>query len=205
VSRPARRRASALLCIAFVSSAPAPARVCRDAPFPEYVQKLQALTPAVAVERPAPADVARFFAALPRDFECFNHLFGYYDDAGPFYAKPYLHLLFRHIARAVPERDYVAKIVGLSVNAHGQADQTGALKRASREILDRRAHVFVAALEPLDAASERSVWAFLFGAPHPSNTPLTLEVQARVCKASERSCESSKQAYARARLNERRH
>jgi len=101
--------------------------------------------------------------------------------------------------------DYARKLVGLSINATWEADQTGALQNATRSVLDSDAVVFVEILTNLDSPSERSVWMFLFGAPHPSNEALAPDVQARVCKASARSCEMSKQVYANAVSAEHHH
>jgi hypothetical protein len=156
-------------------------------------------------EEPKQSALAGFFGALPPDFACFNRLFGYSDGPAPLYSEPQLHFLFPKIAAVVPKHDYAQKLVGLAVNAKWEADQTGALQDATRSVLDAETPLFIDLLAKLSAASERSVWAFLFGAPHPSNEPLSPEVQGKVCEASVRSCELSKQLYARAVSEEHNH
>jgi hypothetical protein len=181
------------------------AAACPDAAYETYLKALRALTPAVIVEQPAKAALADFFQALPPDFACFNRLFGYSDDPAPLYSEPQLHFLFPKIKSVMSKEDYARKLVGLSVNARWEADQTGALQEAARSVLDSDAQLFVQLLVKLSAESERSVWAFLFGAPHPSNEPLSPAVQVIVCNASNRSCELSKQVYAKAVSEEHNH
>ena len=171
-----------------------------DARCEEHLKSLRALTPAVMASTPDPAALADFFKALPVDFACFNRLFGYSasDGPAPLYSEPQLYPLFPKIAAVVPRQVYAQKLFELSVNAKWEADQTGALQDATRSVLDTETRFVVKILSGLDAESERSVWAFLFGGPHPSNVPLSSSVQIIVCEANERSCELSKQVYARA-------
>ncbi len=181
------------------------AAACPDAEYETHLKALRGLVPAVVVDQPSKAALADFFQALPPDFACFNRLFGYGDGPAPLYSEPQLYFLFPKTASVVPKKDYAQKLVALSVNARWEADQTGALQDAARSVLDSDAEFFVELLAKLNAASERSVWAFLFGAPHPSNEPLSPDVQARVCKASARSCKLSKDVYAKAVSEEHTH
>jgi hypothetical protein len=190
---------------ALISAMPSVAGACPDAAYEEHVKALRALTPAVMVENPKQAALAGFFRALPPDFACFNRLFGYSDSPAPLYSEPQLALLFPKIASVVPQPDYARKLVGLSVNARWEADQTGALQQATRSVLDTQTMLFVKLLAGLSADSERSVWAFLFGGPHPRNVPLSPTVQSSVCEASVRSCEFSREIYARAVSDEHTH
>jgi hypothetical protein len=199
------RSSVVLVWIALIAAVPAVARLCPDAEYEEHLQGLRALTPAVIAEKPEQTALARFFQALPTDFACFNRLFGYSDAPAPLYSEPQLHFLFPKIAPVVPRHDYARKLVGLSVNARWEADQTGALQDATRSVLDTDTQLFVKLLGELSADSERSVWAFLFGAPHPSNEPLSASVQGKVCETSARSCELSKQVYASAVSEEHNH
>jgi hypothetical protein len=193
------------ICTALVAAASASAGACPDATYEKHLKALRDLTPTVMVENPEPVALASFFRALPPDFSCFNRLFGYSDGPAPLYSEPQLHLLFPQIAAAVPQAEYARKLIGLSVNARWEADQTGALQRATRSVLDAEPGLFVKLLADLNADSERSVWAFLFGGPHPSNVPLSARSQSAVCEASARSCELSEKAYAQAVSEEHTH
>jgi hypothetical protein len=121
------------------------------------------------------------------------------------YFQPELHFLFPKIAAVLPQEVYTRKLIGLSINAKWQADQTGALQHATRLALDTETPLFVRFLGELDAESERSVWTFLFGGPHPSNVQLEPSVQKRICEASVRSCELLREEYARALSDEHTH
>jgi len=189
-----------LIAVALISAAPSVARACPDAEYEEHLKALRALTSAVSTSEPEQAALAAFFKALPPDFSCFNRIFGYSESEGPapLYSEPQLHPLFSKIAAAVPRPDYERKLVGLSVNARWDSDQIGVLQDATRSVLDADTRLFVRLLGELSANSERSVWVFLFGAPHPSNEPLSPSVQNQLCEASARSCDLSKQVYARA-------
>jgi hypothetical protein len=181
------------------------ATACPDPAYQEQLKALRALTPAVLAKVPEESALVAFFRALPHDFSCFNRLFGYGDGPAPLYAEPQLHALFPKFARVVPRHEYARALVRLSVDARWEADQTGALQHASRSVLDTQTQLFVELLAELGADSERSVWSFLFDAPHPSNEPLSPEVQHKVCKANARSCALSKQVYAQAVSEERNH
>jgi hypothetical protein len=173
----------------------------------ERLKRLRVLTPAVMAEKPGRAALLDFSEALPPDFACFNHLFGYSETDGPapLYSEPQLHFLFPKIAAVVPKEVYARKLVGLCVNAKWEADQTGALQDAARSVLDTETPLFVRILGELGIESERSVWEFLFGGPHPSNEPLSSSVEKRICETSMRSCELSRQVYARALSEEHTH
>ncbi len=97
------------------------------------------------------------------------------------------------------------KLLGLSVNARWEADQTGALQDSVRAVLDTNTLLFVSLLNKLTSESEQSVWSFLFGAPHPSNEPLSRAVRKQVCDVSARSCKLSNYVYLRAVSNEHNH
>jgi hypothetical protein len=193
-----------LIAVALIAL-PSVACACSDAEYEEHLKPLRALTSAVSTAEPEQAALAGFFKALPPDFSCFNRIFGYSEGPAPLYSEPQLYPLFPKIAAVVPRPDYARKLVGLSVNARWEADQTGALQGATRSVLDTDTPLFVRLLGELTAESERSVWAFLFGGPHPSNEPLLPRVQNQVCEASARSCDLSKQVYARAVSEEHNH
>jgi len=178
---------------------------CPDAMYQKHLRALSALTSAVATEKVEQSVLTAFFQALPSDFACFNRIFGYGDSPAPLYSEPQLHDLFPKIAAVVPEQDYAKKLIGLSINGQWEADQTGALKNAVRAQLDKNPRFFVSVLSKLTADAERSVWSFLFSAPHPSNEPLSRDVQKQVCDVSARSCKQSKQVYARAVSDEHTH
>ena len=199
------RTSVVLLCAAVVSATPAAVHACPDAEYDEHLKNLRGLTPTVTVETPDRAALAGFFEALPPDFSCFNRLFGYSDGPAPLYSEPQLYFLFPKIESVVPLNEYARKLIGLSVNARWEADQTGALQDAARSVLDSHTQRFVEILNGLSPESERGVWAFLFGGPHPSNEPLSPGVQKQVCEASARSCAASKQVYARAVSGEHNH
>jgi hypothetical protein len=191
--------------VALIAATPTAAGACPDSAYEEHLKALRARTPAVMVEKPEPVALVGFFRALPPDFACFNRLFGYDDGPAPLYSEPQLYPLFPKIASAVPQRDYARNLVGLSVNAKWEADQTGALQHATRSVLGTETELFVKLLANLSADSERSVWAFLFSGPHPSNVPLSPTVQFTVCEASARSCELSKKVYAQVVSEEHTH
>jgi hypothetical protein len=199
------RTSVTLAAIALASAAPTSVRACPNAEYERHLRTLSALTSAVNVEMPERSALAAYFQALPPDFSCFNRLFGYSDEPAPLYYEPQLQDLFPKLAAVVPEQDYARKLVGLSVNARWEADQTGALQDAVRAVLDTKPQLFASLLSPLNTDAEESVWSFLFGAPHPSNQPLEKDVQNQVCDASARSCQQSKQVYARAVSNEHTH
>lgn len=179
--------------------------VCPDAALTAY---LKSLTAAYAEMNAAPGGqtgAQRFFEALPHSFPCFYALFGYPDDRpGPLYSEPELHTLFPRLAAAVPPAEFTKRIVELSVHAHWEADQTGALQEASRALLDRHPSLYVSELGRLSREEEVSVWRFLFGGPHPSNQPLTTDVRRAVCSLSDRSCASLDRVYAEALAREKR-
>ncbi|MDH3523808.1 MAG: hypothetical protein OES32_09500 [Acidobacteriota bacterium] len=181
------------------------AAACTDEAYERHLSALRALVPAVTTAEPERSALARFFEALPPDFACFNRLFGYGDGPAPLYSEPQLYPLFPKIASAVAQADYARKLVGLSVNAKWEADQTGALQHATRSVLDAETELFVKLLADVGTDSERSVWAFLFGEPHPSKVPLSATVQSMVCEASSRSCQLSKEVYVRAVSEEHTH
>lgn len=197
----------ALTVLVLVSPMSALAHSCPKAEFEKHLKALTALTPALSVAEPEDSVLAAFFQALPPDFSCFDRLFGYSDTDGaaPLYSWPLLHDLFPRIATVVPQEAYARKLVGLSVGAKWEADQTGALQDAVRAVLDSNTRLFVGALGHLSADAERSVWSFLFGAPHPSNVPLSRDVVKRICNVSARSCKQSRQVYSRAVADERVH
>jgi hypothetical protein len=199
------KRSVVVIAFALVSAVRTVVHACPDAEYEERLKALRALTSAVAAEQPEPTALASFFKALPPDFSCFNRIFGYSDGPAPLYSEPQLYPLFPKIAAIVPKSDYARKLVALAVNARWEADQTGALQDATRAVLDSHTQLFVKLLGELSAESERSVWAFLFGAPHPSNEPLSPAVQSEICEASTRSCDVSKQVYARAVSEEHNH
>ena len=172
--------------------------VCPDSKYEEDLRALRALTPAVTAATPDRASLVSFFKALPPDFACFNRLFGYDNSPAPLYYEPQLDPLFPQIASVVAPTDYVRKLVGLSINARWEADQTDALQRAAWSALYGETQLFIKCLGRLTADSEESVWEFLFGGPHPSNQPLSPDVQKHICKASARSCEMSQRVYTRA-------
>jgi hypothetical protein len=190
---------------ALAAANPALALADRDAECDRHLQTLRALTPAVVTEKPEQSALTAFFQALPPDFSCFNRLFGYADGPAPLYSEPQLHDLFPKIALVVSQNDYTRKLIGLSINAQWEADQTGALQNSTRAALDVNPQVFVRALNELTAEAERSVWSFLFGPPHPSNIPLSRNVKKLVCIVSTRSCKLSKQVYDRAVSSEHLH
>ena len=165
------------------------------AEFAEHVRKLQALTPAVSAQSPERRAVADFFAALPSDYFCFDRLFGDPGGAAPLRAEPKLSALLPRIARAVPVREYAAKLVALSVQARRETAQAQALQTAARALLDEHTEAFVAALGSVDGEHEWTVWTFLFAGPAESRAPLDPSVQTKVCAASELSCSLSKQAF----------
>ena len=187
---------------ALASVAPALAHACPDAEYQRHLKALTALTSTVTTEKPEQSALTAFFQALPPDFSCFHRLFGYTDSPAPLYSEPQLHDLFPKIAVVVSQHGYARKLVGLSVNARWEADQTGALQDAVRAVLDTNTQLFVSVMSELTVDAERSVWLFVFGAPHPSNEPLSRAVQNRVCSLSARSCKQSKQVYAGAIENE---
>ena len=172
--------------VALVTAAPTLVHACPDAKYQRHLNALSALTPAVTTEKAEQSALTAFFQALPRDFACFNRLFGYGDGPAPLYSEPQLHDLFPKIAAIVPEQDYAIKLIGLSVNGKWEADQTGALRDALRAQIDKNPRLFVSVLSKLTADAERSVWSFLFGGPHPSNEPLSRYVQKQVCDVSAR-------------------
>jgi len=181
------------------------AAACPDEAYERHLSALRTLVPAVTAAEPERSALVSFFDALPPDFACFNRLFGYGDGPAPLYSEPQLYPLFPKIASAVPQPDYARKLIGLSVSAKWEADQTGALQHATRSVLDTETQLFVKLLADRGADSERSVWAFLFGGPHPSNVPLSATVQSKVCEASSRSCQLSKNVYAQAVSEEHTH
>ena len=199
------RMMAALMFLALASGNPTMAYAHRDTECDGHLKDLSALTPAVMVDKPEQSALTAFFQALPSDFPCFNRLFGYTDGPAPLYDAPQLYELFPKIAWVVPQNDYAHKLIGLSVNARWEADQTGALQDSTRAVLDANPQLFVRVLSERTADAERSVWTFLFGSPHPSNLPLSRGVRKRLCVASTRSCELSKQVYARAISREHRH
>jgi hypothetical protein len=199
------RNAVILIWAALITGAPTLVYACPDEEYEQHLKALRALTAAVTAEKPEPAALASFFGALPPDFSCFNRLFGYTDGPAPLYSEPQLDFLLAKIALVVAREDYARKLVGLSVNARWEADQTGALQHATRSVLDSEPGLFVNLVGELGADSERSVWAFLFSGPHPSNVPLSPSVQDQVCQASTRSCELSKRVYAGALSEEQHH
>jgi len=169
--------------VALVSAAPALVHACPDAKYEKHLEALSALTSSVTTEKPEQSALTAFFQALPPDFSCFNRLFGYGDGPAPLYSEPQLHDLFPKIAAVLPEPDYAKKLIGLAVNAQWEADQTGALQDAVRALLDTNPRFFVSLLSKLTADAERSVWSFLFGAPHPSNEPLSRDILKQVCES----------------------
>jgi hypothetical protein len=185
-----------VLTFAFALVSPTVAHACRGAEYDGYLKALSALTPAVNVDYPEQSALTAFFEALPPNFSCFNRLFGYLDSPAPLYASPELHDLFPKIALVVPQHEYVKKLIGLSVNARWEADQTGALLHSVRAALDSNPRLFVSVLSELSPEAERSVWLFLFDAPHPSNQPLSRDVRKVLCRLSARSCKLSKEIYA---------
>jgi hypothetical protein len=194
-----------LIAFALIAGGSTVVHACPDAEYEKHLVALRALTSSVAGDQPDPTALASFFKALPPDFSCFNRIFGYGDGPAPLYSEPQLFPLFPKIAAVVPKPDYARKLVGLAVNARWEADQTGALQDATRAVLDSDTRLFVKLLGELNAESERSVWAFLFGGPHPSNEPLSPSVQSNVCEVSTRSCDLSKQVYARSVSEEHNH
>lgn len=195
----------AIAWLVLISGAAGAADDCADAGYEKTLQALRALTPSVLAEQPEQAALVSFFRALPPDFPCFNRLFGFGSAPAPLYSEPQLYLLFPKIARAVPEQEYARKLVGLSVKAQWEADQTGALQAATRSVLDTNTPLFAKLLAELSQDSEKSVWEFLFGAPHPSNEPLSAGVQDQLCQINARSCELSQQVFARSVSDEHDH
>lgn len=179
----------------WLEGAPSAAPECPDVSFAEHLERLRAATAAVRAPDPPKPALAGFFSALPSDFGCFERIFGYDEAPGPLYAEPSLHEVLPKLEAAVPKSAYAGKLVGLSVGAKWEADQVGYLHHATRDLLDTDARAFVALLADLGAYSERSVWSFLFGGPHPSNQPLASPVREQVCEASARSCELAREAY----------
>lgn len=141
-----------------------------------------------------------FFNALPDSFDCYKALF---DDPGPLAEAPAMDEVFPRLRTAVAERGYIRKLVRLCVGAVWQEGQIDALQHAARVALTDSPSAFVRELEPLSASREAGVWEFLFGRPDPAADPLSAGLQQRVCSLSARSCESSKQAYARALVRQR--
>jgi hypothetical protein len=194
-----------LLVIAVLLAWSSPVQACPDGEYEAHLEALRALVPAVSVESPPRDALADFFNALPSGFACFNRIFGYDDGPAPLYSNPLLHFLLPKIAETVPRPAYARKLVGLSVSGKWEADQTGALQREARSVLDADTQLFGALLGEYSSEAERSVWDFLFGGPHPSNTPLSPRVQAQLCAASTRSCELAKLAYEHALAEEQHH
>jgi hypothetical protein len=141
-----------------------------------------------------------FFNALPESFDCYKALF---DDPGPLAEAPAMDEVFPKLRTAVAERSYIRKLVRLSVGAAWQEGQIGALQHAARVALTDSPSAFVRELETLRESQEAGVWDFLFGRPDPASEPLSAGLQQRVCSLSARSCESSKQAHARALVRQR--
>lgn len=136
-----------------------------------------------------------FFDWLPDAFACYKALF---DDPGPLAEAPVMDDVFPKLRTAVAERSYIRKLVRLSVGAAWQPGQIGALQLATRAVLTDSPSAFVRELEGLSGSQEAGVWDFLFGGPDPGTEPLSAGLQNRICSLSARSCESSKEAYARA-------
>ncbi len=178
---------------------------CPDFDYEFQLKVLSALTPQVLEENPSKDSLQEFFKAMPSRFTCFNRLFGYSDKPAPLYSEPQLHFLFPKIESAVPNEEFTAKLISLAVNATWEADQTGALQNAVHSNLHSQTHIFIEVLETLDPVSQDSVWAFIFGGPHPSNQPITENTQKTLCELSAKSCSLSKSMFSRKVAEEAHH
>lgn len=175
---------------------PSVALACIDSDYEQQLEELTNLTPSVSQEEPTQESLASFFNAMPTTFSCFNRLFGYSDRAAPLYAEPQLYFLFPKFKQAVADEDYMAKLISLSINARWEADQTGALQGAVRELLDKHTVAFIHAIEGHDQKSQESIWAFLFDDPYPSNSPVSANVKQLICETSDYNCEVFQEVYA---------
>jgi hypothetical protein len=181
------------------------APVCPDAAVAAHLKSLTAAYDEMKAGPIAQEGARRFLEALPRSFPCFYALFGYPNDKpGPLYSEPELHSLFPRLAAALPPAELTKRIVELSVRAHWEADQTGALQEASRALLDQHSSLYVNELRRLSKEEEVSVWRFLFDGPHPSNLTLSADVRRAVCSLSQRSCASLDRVYVKALAREKR-
>lgn len=178
---------------------------CPDSMYEVQLKQLTDLTPKVLEENPSEELLGQFFNSMPLTFDCFNRLFGYGDEPAPLYSEPQLHFLFPKIENAVSAEKYAEKILGLSVNAIWEADQTGALQKAVRSILDNKTELFLTKLELYPTESQESVWKFIFGGPHPSNSPISADVRNVICRVSATNCVLVKQVYEKKVAEEHRH
>ncbi len=197
------RKCLVVLCVSFACALPAIAGTLWDSKCQDHLSRLRELVPAVLADSPSPSSLSSFFEALPSDFACFDHLFGYHGGPGPLYSEPQLYLLFPGMRAAVEREAYVRKLVSLSINGQWQADQTGALRGAVHFTLETDTGLFVRLANKLPAEQEATVWWFLFSSIHPQ--ALTPELQKKVCQGSDRSCRLSKKAYTRAEAEEHNH
>jgi hypothetical protein len=189
----------------FILAIPAISAACPNSEYESKLRILETLTPLVKSENPSKEALMNFFEALPSDFKCFNRLFGYSDKPAPLYSEPQLYFLFPKIAEVEVKEKYTAKLVKLAINAKWEADQIGALQNAVRSTLDTHTTFFIQQLNDLDTESQSSVWAFLFGGPHPSNESLSDNTKSIICKTSVLSCELSNKVYSEALSEEHTH
>jgi hypothetical protein len=184
------------LYLLIITLLPSLAMACIDSDYEKQLRELKTLTPSVSQEEPSQESLVQFFNAMPTTFSCFNRLFGYSDKAAPLYSEPQLYFLFPKFKQAVAKEEYMSKLVSLAINARWEADQTGALQDAVRELLDNHTVAFIQAIEGHDNKSQESIWAFLFGGPHPSNQRIKPNVKTLICETSDYNCATFQKVYA---------
>jgi hypothetical protein len=179
--------------IVILSLLPTFVLACPDDKFEKQLVELTSLTASIIQEDPSSEALAKFFTAMPTTFSCFNRLFGYDDKPAPLYFEPQLHVLFPKFRAAVPINELTTKLVNLAVNARWEADQTGALQDAVRNILEKDTVLFMQIMQNHDQNDQASIWLFLFDDPHPM--PFSGDVQKLICQISKNNCAASKAAY----------
>lgn len=115
-------------------------------------------------------DSINFFEKFPSTFSLFNAIYG--DIDAPLYDYkqycPHLELLFSY--HNIDSIALINKLVGLSLDAHWDADGIGDLSRGMRKYVKSHTCEVVNVLKNKSEIESFSFWHFIFDGPHPSNS-----------------------------------
>lgn len=115
-------------------------------------------------------DSINFFEKFPSTFSLYNAIYG--DIDAPLYDYrqycPHLELLFSY--HNIDSMALINKLVGLSLDAHWDADGIGDLSSGMRKYVKSHTCGVVNILKNKSEIESFSFWHFIFDGPHPSNS-----------------------------------
>ncbi len=136
-----------------------------------------------------------FFQSFPNDFETFDKIYGYHEDA----VLHLTHTLFEllpELKQSVPADEYYKKMISIGIRGKWQADEIGILQHHLQEIVPENIKLSIDILNKKEEKEIESFWYFLFDGPHPNNYRKYYgNLYAKISQINPKIADLMKQAY----------